>query len=321
LLFLTVWPGAGSNASCAPAPMETVSQPDRDANSPAIDPPRMDDPSHRDYPGLHNVVAYHDGYYSGSVPDGEAGFETLAGLGVKTIISVDGTVPDVAAAEARGMRYIHLPIGYDGFDETRTLELARATRDAIAIGPVYVHCHHGKHRSAGAAGTVAVTLGWATPDEMIQRMRVSGTSRSYQGLYACTANASAVSMGVLDDVPADFPSVSRPAGLVKGMVEIDEAMEHLRAIERAGWKVPPGHPDPVPAAEAGRLADLIRFLEADHRVRAKPAAFADGFRASRDAAQQLEDLLAAGESDAARLSDRLGSVAASCTQCHVAFRD
>ena len=92
-------------------------------------------------------------------------------------------------AKARGMRYIHLPIGYNGFDEARKLELVRATRDSMATGPVYLHCHHGKHRSAGAAGTVAVSLAWLTTDQAVERMKVSGTAPNYKGLYACTSHA------------------------------------------------------------------------------------------------------------------------------------
>ena len=61
-----------------------------------VAPPTMADQKPRDYPGLHNVVAYHDGYYSGSVPEGAEGFDALAGMGIKTIISVDGAEPDVA---------------------------------------------------------------------------------------------------------------------------------------------------------------------------------------------------------------------------------
>lgn len=278
-------------------------------------------PARHDHPGLDNVVAYHDDYYSGGAPRGETGFETLARLGVRTIISVDGAVPDVAAAEALGMRYIHLPIGYDGFDEQRRLQLARATRDAIAGGAVYVHCHHGKHRSAAAAGTVAVSLGWATPAAMIERMRESGTSPHYKGLYAVTANARPVAPAALDAVPADFPSVSRPVGLVNGMVEIDAVVERLRTIESAGWTTPPAHPDLVAAAEAGRLADLLRLLDVDPLVRAKPAGFGDLLREGRDSAQCLEDLIVADDADARELSDQLGVVVASCNACHVKYRD
>src|SRR5947209_839442 len=64
-------------------------------------------------PGLHNVFRLTDKLYSGSSPDGDEGFASLQRLGVKTVISVDGARPDVERAHQFGMRYIHLPIGYD----------------------------------------------------------------------------------------------------------------------------------------------------------------------------------------------------------------
>src|SRR5690348_5650109 len=56
--------------------------------------------------GLHNVYRITEKLYSGSSPDGDEGFRSLAKLGVKTIISVDGMKPDVEAAHKHGMRYV-----------------------------------------------------------------------------------------------------------------------------------------------------------------------------------------------------------------------
>ncbi len=295
--------------------------------------PTVDDDSPRDFPGIHNAVAFHEGFVSGSAPEGEAGFETLAGMGVKTIISVDGAVPEVSQAEARGMRYIHLPIGYNGFDEARRRQLVRATRDALRDGPVYIHCHHGKHRSAGAAAAVAASLGWMTGEEGVARMMVSGTAPNYTGLYACAMEAGAMSEQEVDAVPAEFVSVWKPTDFVAAMVEVDEVVEHLRAIERAGWKVPGDHPDLVPAAEAGRLVDLYRAMAADPATIKHPAEFAAWLEASRAEAQAMEDALAgvgrgagdiAAESAAelaGELSVRFKRLNASCKSCHAKYRD
>jgi protein tyrosine phosphatase (PTP) superfamily phosphohydrolase (DUF442 family) len=274
-----------------------------------------------DFVGLHNVVAYHEQFLSGGVPEGEAGFDTLAAMGVKTIISVDGAEPDVQAARAHGLRYIHLPIGYNGFDEQRKRELVRATRDAMQVGPVYIHCHHGKHRSAGAAGTVAVSLGWATADEMIDRMKVSGTAPSYKGLYACTSNAVVLETAAIAAVPADFPEISKPTSFVKGMVEMDVIVDHLKAIENAGWEVPADHPDLVPVAEAGRLADLFRVHAESDRSKNGPADFREEMLEANVLAQSLEDMLAAEKRDSQQLSAQLKLINASCKHCHVTFRD
>lgn len=294
------------------------------ANAPAttpLPPPSVNDTKPSEFPGLHNVVAYHDGFYSGAQPEGDEAFESLRGLGIKTIISVDGAVPNVDAARAAGMRYIHLPIGYNGFDEERRLQLVRATRDAMKDGPVYLHCHHGKHRSAGAAAAVAAGLGWMTAEQGIARMKVSGTAPNYKGLYTCAAESQVLSADVIDRVPAKFPSVWKPATFVRQMVEIDEVTDHLKLIEKAGWIAPPDHPDLVPAAEAGRLADHLRDAAAGERTKKEPGEFGAMLLASLRQAQSLEESLAASPVDATRASASFKLIVASCKDCHAKFRD
>ncbi len=290
-------------------------------------PPTLDASTPADYPGVHNAVAYHDGFVSGGVPEGDAGFDTLAVWGVKAIISVDGAAPDVARAEARGIRYIHLPIGYNGFDERRRLELARATRDAMGAGPVYIHCHHGKRRSAGAAGAIVASLGWTTPEGGVERMKVSGTAPNYKGLYACAQGAALLDAGTIDGVPSELPSVSRPSDFVQAMVEIDEALEHLRVIESAGWAAPPDHPDLVPVAEAGRMADLLRLMVEGERSKREGAGFIRLMLDNAAQASTLEESLGTappGPPDEPRrrtMSATLKLAAASCKDCHVKHRD
>ena len=44
----------------------------------------------RDSPGIHNAVAYHEGFVSGSVPEGDAGFEPLDQIGVRNVEAAKG---------------------------------------------------------------------------------------------------------------------------------------------------------------------------------------------------------------------------------------
>jgi len=270
---------------------------------------------------LHNVVAYHEGFYSGAAPEGRVAFETMYAMGVRTVISVDGAVPNVEAAKAAGLRYIHLPIGYNGFDQERRLQLLRATRDAMNDGGVYMHCHHGKHRSAGAAAAVAAGLGWMTPQQGVARMKVSGTSPSYEGLYACANDSTVIGAEVIDRVPAEFPEVWKPATFVHQMVEIDEAADQLKLIEKAGWLSPKDHPDLVPAAEAARLVDHLRDAAAGERAKKEPAEFATMLLASMHEAQRLEGLLARSPTDSATATAAFKVVVASCKDCHAKYRD
>jgi hypothetical protein len=286
-------------------------------------PPSLEAQKPSDAPGLHNVVAYGPSCWSGSLPEGDAGFASLQSWGVRTVISVDGAVPEVARAARFGLRYVHLPIGYDGFDDARKLELVRAVRDLP--GPIYIHCHHGKHRSAGAAAAVAASLGWMTPQAAIARMKVSGTSEGYPGLYRCAATAQVLAAALIDTAPAQWPAVTRPSGMVESMVAIDDAMERIKVVEQAGWKVPATHPDLAPAADAGAIADHLRLLTQDGRPRddAARAAFAAILATSLSAAEKLEsDLTAEAAGDrTARLAADLQALRATCTACHAAHRD
>src|SRR5262245_19658660 len=90
--------------------------------------PAPADPARVEAPGLPNAYRLTDRLYSGGNPEGDAGFASLQQLGVRTVISVDGARPDVERARTYGLRYVHLPIGYDGVPEGQALRLARAVR-------------------------------------------------------------------------------------------------------------------------------------------------------------------------------------------------
>jgi len=98
-------------ASCAPhqasdAPSPALLNAATDADP--LTPPTLADSTPRDYPGLLNVVTFHDRFYSGGVPEGAKGFDALARLGVKTIITVDGAAPDLSVWMQRlGRGYRH----------------------------------------------------------------------------------------------------------------------------------------------------------------------------------------------------------------------
>src|SRR5262245_50112426 len=118
-------------------------------------------PQHLAAEHLPNPWRIHPKVISGGLPEGDAAFAELIALGVKTVISVDGAQPDVASARRFGLRYIHLPHGYDGVPPERMKELAKAVRDLP--GPIYIHCHHGKHRSPAAAAVACVGAGLLAP--------------------------------------------------------------------------------------------------------------------------------------------------------------
>lgn len=269
---------------------------------------------------LHNLFAPSAGVYSGSMPDSPAGFDELQRLGVKTIVSVDGSTPDVAQARARGMRYVHIPTQYSGISDEESRTIARALRDLP--GPFYVHCHHGKHRGPAAVASALVHLDRMTPEQGEKFLKDAGTAPSYPGLYACVASARVLTKADLDAAPADFPSVAKVDDIAHGMVIIDFAYENLKLIKDAGWTTPKDHPDLVPAAEAGRLADTLRTLhEQQPADRRDPATYAKLFMDSRAHADALERSLVDAAATLKTRDDHFAALGQSCKACHTKFRD
>lgn len=267
---------------------------------------------------LHNVLQVTDKVISGGIPVGDRAFDELRAMGIRTIISVDGATPDVERARARGMRYVHIPVGYHGIDPDRQSALALAFRDLP--GPIYLHCHHGRHRGPAAAASGAIMAGMMTPEEGTALLKKAGTSPDYKGLYACVANSKAVSAEELSRVPADFPEIAPMPGYVRAMSEVQAAYDHLVEIRDAGWTAPENHPDLVPLDEIRNLERLMKVLLDDPKTKEMPKDHGEMMRTGADAAAAL---LAAMERNAPKseLNSLLRSLGASCKDCHVRYRD
>lgn len=270
-----------------------------------------------DRPGLHNLFRLTDRLYSGSGPESEAALRSLRELGVTTIVSVDGARPGVELARRHGLRYSHLPVGYDGVPRDTALAIARVVRDSP--GPVYVHCHHGKHRGPAAAIAAARCLdGGCDTAAALAFLAAAGTDPRYKGLFADVGRATGAEPGELDRVAAP-PEVAAVPDLTRLMVAVDERWERLKAVKAAGWASPPGHPDVDPPHESLQLAELYREAARLPAVASGPASLRAAFAESEAAARELEAALRAKEPP--RAAAAFASGAAHCTRCHAAHRD
>jgi protein tyrosine phosphatase (PTP) superfamily phosphohydrolase (DUF442 family) len=267
-------------------------------------------------PGLHNVLRVSDKLYSGSSPEGDASFQSLQKLGVRTIVSVDGARPDAEAARRFGMRYVHLPLGYDGVSAERVLQLAKAANELP--GPIYLHCHHGKHRGPTAA---AVALLASEPEcsaaDAVAFMKKAGTDPRYRGLYQAVRLLRRPPRFELGQV--ELPETATVGALTELMVQIDERWENLRRSQSANGKTRPPYPDLDSAHEALQLAELYR----EAARTADASQWADPFLAwlvdaERDAVQ-LETSLRRSETLAA--TEHLRRAGQACIRCHAKFRD
>lgn len=275
--------------------------------------------------GLHNVYRITARLYSGSSPEGDTGFASLAKLGIKTVLTVDGARPDVERAKKHGLRYVHLPIGYDGVPQEQAVKIARAVRDLP--GPAYLHCHHGKHRGPAAAAVAVLCLDERCSIEAaVAIMKQAGTDPHYAGLYASPAKLCRPTKAELDAVPGEFPEVARVAALARMMVEIDERWDHLKAIKKAGWKAPADAPDLDPPHEVLQLREHYREAGRQPESTKKyPDELRSWLAEAEAGAKELEQLLRLGKTkggvESAAADMHFQRLAASCAACHAKYRD
>lgn len=274
---------------------------------------------------LPNAVRVHSKVISGGLPDGLVAFEELRSLGIKTVISVDGAKPDLASAEKCGLRYVHLPHGYDGIPEGRAAELAKAVRDLP--GPIYIHCHHGKHRSPAAAATACVSAGLIDHEAGLSVLQVAGTSPNYRGLFESAQTAKPLDNALLDQLDADFPETAKLPATAEAMVALEHTHDHLKLFEKAGWKLLPDQPDLTPEHEALLLREHYTELLRTEAVQQQPERFRHLMSAGETAAQHLENALRAwsGPNAKGSIPDAIPAafkaVNDNCKSCHQEFRD
>jgi protein tyrosine phosphatase (PTP) superfamily phosphohydrolase (DUF442 family) len=268
-------------------------------------------------PGIHNAFQVTDRVYSGSQPEGDEAFAALAMLGVKTIISVDGSTPDVEAARKHGLHYVHLPFGYDGVPTNRIVELAKAA--GTQSGPFFVHCHHGLHRGPTAVAIICeATASWTT-NRAAAWMREAGTAADYAGLYRSAMTMPKPTLAQLDAIK-DLLEVAQTSSLVEAMVAIDGHFSALKLSQKAGWKAPPGHADISPTHEATLLWEQFRELTRTDDT----AKRADDYRARLTEAEQLADSLRKllqAPADIATIDATFKQASQNCAACHKKYRN
>jgi protein tyrosine phosphatase (PTP) superfamily phosphohydrolase (DUF442 family) len=274
---------------------------------------------------LPNAIQIHEKVISGGQPDGEEAFQELQDLGIKTIISVDGAKPELELAKKHGLKYVHLPHSYDGVPKQRGYELAKAVRDFE--GPIYIHCHHGKHRSPAAAAVACVTAGLIKPSMALSILQLAGTNPNYRGLYESAQSARKLDGAVLDALKADFPESAELTPMAEAMVHLEHTQDRVKMIAAAGWKSPASHPEIIPAQEVLLLKEHFTELLRAESVGKEPEGFQAMLHESQSAAADLEAALMNWNDSGAALPvpDALPAsfekIAKNCVACHTQYRD
>lgn len=283
-----------------------------------------------DHTDLHNVFRLSRDIISGSEPHSAAAFERIAARGVRTILSVDGKIPDAETAERYGMRYVHIPIHYNGISQDELSKIAKTFRELQ--GPFYVHCFHGRHRGPAAAAVGRLVLDGVSREQVLAEMRQwCGTSGKYEGLYQTLATGEIPSAEVTASYEYDFSAEYPVEGLRGAMVGMARAYDHLQDLAERDWRLDPAHPDVDANNEADKLHELFAKSARLDETAAGPDDLRgwldSSFQASRDLRDALADLARgpADDGDPADAGERanaaLERVAENCSACHEAYRN
>lgn len=267
---------------------------------------------------LQNLFRVTPQIFSGGAPEGEVAFAELNRLGVRTVLSVDGIQPDVAMAHKYGLRYVHLPFGYDGIPTNRVAELIKTAE--TSIGPIYVHCHHGLHRGPTAVAVICeATAGWTT-NRAIAWLQQAGTATDYPGLYRSAQEFQRPCPEILAQV-TELPEVTKSSSRIDRMVAIDEVFDRLKAAQKSGWDPSPKDPARAPAEQATLLGEHFRELQRAEANTERPGEYRTHLREAEAAAEALQTGLKKSNPLKETLDAALHSVGMTCVQCHRQFRN
>lgn len=313
LIVVTCW-------GCAADVEENVSSQTHTAASDVTLPPSEvllppTGPTEVDYPPLHNLLQVSDRIYTGGEPKGCDAFASLTKLGVHTVVSVDGARPNVKAAQENGLRYVHIPIGYDGISDPAGRSLARLVQEID--GPIYIHCHHGNHRGPAAAAVACIATGATDGEGAMAILKRAGTSENYAGLWK---DVKAYRPPPVDVELPELVEIAEVESLTAAMSQIDRASDNLKLCEAIDWQSPPKHPDIVASQEALLLKE--GFRESARQLREDnpyDARFMQWMTEAEQTAEQFETALDANDATLAR--ELYSDLQTQCSQCHKNYRN
>ncbi|MEP3482098.1 MAG: hypothetical protein ABJZ55_22835 [Fuerstiella sp.] len=273
--------------------------------------------------GLPNAIQVRPDLISGGQPSSTDGFRSLAKLGIKTIVSVDGICPDLNSAKGYGFRYIHQPLGYQGIsaDDTQTLAHIILKFDA----PIYIHCHHGQHRSPAAAAAACVTAGLMTNERAVKFLKKAGTGSEYQGLFKAVADAKPIPAAQLIQLKPTLPERADVAKLVDVMVQLDKNLSQLNSLLKSPSTLSANQRS-VALERATVLHDHFTELIRSPQHSASDLRFRKLLLTSQKTSEKIRQFLKAKPARAVSpqqtvaVTSLLKQVSDQCNQCHGTFR-
>ena len=252
-------------------------------------------------------IKLYEGILAGPFPKDQAAVRALHEAGVRTVVSVDA-LPAPEPPDGLPMHRVHLPVGYDGIDAATLEGLLVVWRDLPR--PIYVHCHHGRHRGPAAAVTMLRRLGLVDAVEGASLLKRCGTSPAYEGLYKSVDETKPIDAKSLAKVRRTLTAQARVGAMATQMAKLDRVWVQVQRSldERADAASLEQLPE-----RTGALTDHLRVCATRSR-RMVPA-----FEEAIALASRLEAAVAAGDPGTART--HAAALKASCTACHRAWRD
>ncbi len=263
---------------------------------------------------LENLFQISPSIYSGSEPKTDTAFEELNRLGIRTVVSVDGIRPNLKEAHKQNLRYVHIPIGYDGIEEHAQLSLIQLIQSAE--GPYYIHCHHGRHRGPAAAAIAAIAKKELTNEEGWQVLEQARTGQEYTGLWQAVE-----SFDLPKNQITEWPKLlafSKVDSFSASMAMMDRAISHLEELRDNDWKTIKEHPDLTPDLAALHLRE--GFVEAQRTMSSSvPQDFKQSLEEGIKNSKALESALK--KELKADIETHFIKIKRSCRTCHKEHRN
>ncbi|MEO0529752.1 MAG: hypothetical protein AAF266_04150, partial [Planctomycetota bacterium] len=186
--------------------------------------------------------------------------------------------------------------GYGAIPEEALDQLVAVARDCER--PVYVYCHHGRHRGPAAAAIVCRAAGLLDRDGALELLRTAGTDPAYGGLWTSVA---------------DFDPTRTPATTTRLVARSDVSPLRLAMgqLDRA-WDTIQSD---APAAQREAAVAVARQALRESRR----GAVAEGV--SQSLLRDFDEALGRFEELAERRAGRIQHFDAACVRCHQQHRD
>jgi hypothetical protein len=267
--------------------------------------------------------------FTGGQPATAGEFAYLRKMGVRTVVSVDAAPPNLQLAKQYGLKYVHIPLGYDGLERSQSLALASVF--SRLDGAYFFHCHHGRHRAPAAAACAVVVAGFATSNEAREILEVSETGRQYAGLWesvqlSIPQKPSEAAPPLQESVPVE-PMAQSMASLGRLKDEFDAALAAATANQSTSKRLAPESPPNASRSSPSAIALLIKehFQELS-RKEVLPADMATRdflklLAASRNESELLYEAVSRSEADMVKAQAVWKRLQTSCKKCHSSHRD